>query len=340
MEPGFDPFALVRPGESVSKEELERRKLELMYCSNAVSTLQEALWVGDVVQLRKCLKESGNSHIDAAGNSALHHVALNGSVEAARMLLEAGCNPEWKNREGKTPLELCKDESIRQLLLTALDSRERERQLGVLLEQGDVEGVRRALAEGVNPRAYAADNVTPLFHLAAGTGDIKLVNLMIKAGADAHALNMETRAGVLHPAARKGNVALIRRLIAVGANAMQKSNRSPASPLHVAIVNKNAAAVRVLAPCYAEDHFNVHDGVYGYPICVAVSHGGDEFVRILLDSGLDAKDWLHTQLTPQVAAAAAGLRKSVGMLLEAGFSKDARDYNGKGIRDYMPDYPL
>lgn len=45
---------------------------------------------------------------DEAGNTALHHAAVQGSVEIARRLLARGADPNWKDGKQRTPAEVAK----------------------------------------------------------------------------------------------------------------------------------------------------------------------------------------------------------------------------------------
>ncbi|MEJ7591297.1 MAG: ankyrin repeat domain-containing protein [Planctomycetaceae bacterium] len=59
--------------------------------------------------------------IDDAGNNALGEAILTDRVETVRILLEAGCNPDQRNKDGKTMRELAVDvgyPKIKEMLMT------------------------------------------------------------------------------------------------------------------------------------------------------------------------------------------------------------------------------
>lgn len=62
---------------------------------------------GDVVSLKKLIA-GGLSPIglDKAGNSLLHISAEKSSLDACKVLVEAGCDVNQKNSKGKTPFDV------------------------------------------------------------------------------------------------------------------------------------------------------------------------------------------------------------------------------------------
>jgi oxysterol-binding protein 1 len=56
---------------------------------------------------------------DANGDSSLHIVAKSGKVKMVQMCLNLGADPFLKNRKGKIPFEVAKDEAVRTLLKEA-----------------------------------------------------------------------------------------------------------------------------------------------------------------------------------------------------------------------------
>jgi len=59
--------------------------------------------------------------IDDAGNNALREAILTDRVETVRILLEAGCNPDQRNKDGTTMRELAVDvgyPKIKEMLMT------------------------------------------------------------------------------------------------------------------------------------------------------------------------------------------------------------------------------
>ena len=88
-------------------------------------------------------------------------------------MLEHGADPNRKNRDGQTPLDLARDADIKDILLgdaALLDAS----------KKGCLERVKKLLTkENVNCRDVQGRNSTPL-HLAAGYNNIEVATLLIE----------------------------------------------------------------------------------------------------------------------------------------------------------------
>ncbi len=337
MEVGFDPFALAKPGEKLTRKQLLRRKLRLMRCSNSVYSLLEAARAGDADTTRARLAEGANLHEkDELGNMPLHLAVQGKSPQVVQLLLDAGADPQVKDGQGRTALELCQAPEMRGLMQAALARREREIEADTMIQRENVDGLRRALAGGLNPNAASADNMGTLLLTAAGTGNAEMIGLLLKAGAKADAVHRQSRAGALHYAARRGGRKAIRLLLWAGAKPGQKASQGAAFALHEAIWHRNLEAVKTLLPSYAAENFSPWDDIHGYAINMAVYLGGDKYVAAFVKAGLNPNDPRFNKLPPHVQAAKRGHVKSVKMLLKAGADRNARDSFGKTVADYMP----
>lgn len=50
--------------------------------------------------------------VDSAGNTGLHHAVASGKTEIIKFLVDRGMNPQIQNREGKTPLEMARQQRM------------------------------------------------------------------------------------------------------------------------------------------------------------------------------------------------------------------------------------
>ena len=91
----------------------------------------------------------------------LHEAAAKGKYEICKILLEHGADPHRKNRDGQTPLDLARDNDIKDILLgdaALLDA----------AKKGCIERVKKLLnKDNVNCRDVQGRNSTPL-HLGKG----------------------------------------------------------------------------------------------------------------------------------------------------------------------------
>jgi tankyrase len=112
----------------------------------------------------------------------LHEAAAKGKYEICKLLLKHGADPQKKNRDGHTPLDLVKEDDT--------DVRDLLRGDAALLEaakKGDLARVAKLVTpENVNCRDQVGRNSTPL-HLAAGYNQVEVAEYLLEHGADVNA---------------------------------------------------------------------------------------------------------------------------------------------------------
>lgn len=137
----------------------------------------------------------------------LHEAAAKGKFEICKLLLKHGADPNKKNRDGNTPLDLVKegDQDVADLL----------RGDAALLEaakKGNLARVQKlASTENINCRDTQGRNSTPL-HLAAGYNNVEVAEFLLENGAD---VNAQDKGGLipLHNASSYGHVDIAALLI-------------------------------------------------------------------------------------------------------------------------------
>jgi ankyrin repeat protein len=161
----------------------------------AASRLMDALRRGD----RRAFRMQASAHPNVAtlrgpgGTTPLMYAALYGDVDAMRLLLAGGADPNSRNEAGATAL------------MWAVDDREKTR---LLLERG------------ADANARSDDGRTPLMIAAGRAGNVDVVRLLLDHGAGAPT-RAATPFGQLNPvieAATAGDEATLRLLIERGAN--------------------------------------------------------------------------------------------------------------------------
>ncbi len=189
---------------------------------------------GDLKLAQMALKEGADVSLRIKQEStALHFAALHGHLEIVEFLVEHGAEVDPIDELGWTPLLLAanagKEAVVRFLhergarLKGILGGEEVEVTLDdsadiALLKaahEGDLEGVRKAIAEGGNVTARSGDGWSCL--LAAATSDVSLTRLLLDHGADP---NVASNRGYtpLMRAAGHGNEEVVRLLLSSGAD--------------------------------------------------------------------------------------------------------------------------
>ncbi|XP_078310376.1 poly [ADP-ribose] polymerase tankyrase-1-like [Crassostrea virginica] len=157
----------------------------------------------------------------------LHEAAAKGKFEICKLLLKHGADPNKKNRDGNTPLDLVKegDQDVADLL----------RGDAALLEaakKGNLARVQKLAAqENINCRDTQGRNSTPL-HLAAGYNNVEVAEFLLENGAD---VNAQDKGGLipLHNASSYGHVDIAALLIKFN-TCVNAVDRWGFTPLHEA----------------------------------------------------------------------------------------------------------
>ncbi len=321
---------------SPAGKKISARLHTLLHRSNGVYSVAEAAAAGDVATLRTRLAEGEDpSLVDEMGNSPLHHAAKGDSPHILNILLEAGADPLARDSQGRTPRQLCRNQTLTAPLKAAEQRRAGELALAAMVSKRDETGVRAALANGVNPDARTQDHKTTLLQHAVLLGHGGIAQALITAGANVNATTLPTRQSALHYAAAKGDAELIGTLLAAKADPMLQAANG-AYALHDAIWNRHQEAVRALLPAYAAVNFNPKGGPHGSPLAMAIHYGRTEIVRAFLEAGFNPNDVRLADEPLLILAVRRGHADCVKLLLDAGANKHTRDAHGMTAADYAP----
>jgi hypothetical protein len=139
-------------------------------------------------------------------------------------------------------------------------------------QEGDLEGVKMALAAGANASADAE----PLMWAADG-GHADIVEILLANGARVHH-------AALRQAAKNGHTDIVRILLKAGANVYTGKDKSVA--LRLAAAAGHADIVRILLKAGANEHATNNEAL----LCAA-DNGHAETVKVLLEAGADVHVW-------------------------------------------------
>jgi|GEM_PF-237229 len=202
---------------------------------------------------------------DKDGNTALHTAAFLGRLEIAQLLVAEGANVNLKNDEEATPLANAAGpwneqvEGVVQFLTSALQIKiDQDRmkagrpkvaeflrskggklaanlpangdglEIWQATSTGDLELLKKVLADGTNVNVRADDGATPLIN-ATVASQLEAVALLVEKGANVNALTND-RNSSLHAAAFIGNLEIVQLLVASKAN-LNLRNQEGETPL-------------------------------------------------------------------------------------------------------------
>jgi len=189
-------------------------------------------------------------------DSLLHKAVSSDNLALAQTLLSGGANPDIKNFNKQTPIEVAIHKevpSMTQLLINA---------------RADVRVLEK----------YSKDS---LLHIAVREKKPLLVRQLIQAGAPVNAKNKAKETALLM-AVRDAQLATMKDLLAAGANPNIK-DRYNKTPLQIALNKKNLAYSRALINARA--NVNVIDASDNSPLIVATQQVNIPLMKMLLKAG-------------------------------------------------------
>jgi ankyrin repeat protein len=216
------------------------------------------------VDIMKLMIDRGaNIHLTNESNETpLHHVT---HIDHVQLLLSAGVDIDAQNSNGKTALDLTKNEDVRDLILSEKKKKIEEStnkafkpgysSLHLTSEQGDTIKVKNILQTGADVNARTDTYCNTALHLASSYGRVAIVELLLDNHAD---INAENKNGEtpLHSIARSENTKLhediVQLLIKRGANVNLKTEWKR-KPLHYAAQMGYKEVVRLLLDAGAVD---------------------------------------------------------------------------------------
>lgn len=293
--------------------------LRLSTAANAAGNTElfQAIRNDNLAFLRHDLSKIQLEARDNRGATTLMHAAAFGSIEAVKLLLDAGADVNAKNDFGATALLWCARDGEKARLLIEhgadVNARSKQGRTPLMLagmRQGGSDLVALLLSKGADVNVADTRGETAL-GLAAEYGDFETVRLLIANKADIQARN------------RKGETPVI-----------EASTRTQPEILHLLI--QKGADVNVATNWYA----TVRNGQIQLLQITALHHaaqsGSPEMVRDLLRAGANVNALDSRGFGPLIFAIAEEQQNPeiVRMLIAAGADVNSRDKTGETPLDW------
>jgi len=293
------------------------------------------------------------------GTTPLMLASAFGSLEAMRLLIDAGADVNAHNEFGSTALMWSVYDGNRVRLLldhhADVDAATKAKETALLIASSgaDSEAVVRLLLErGANAKVVDATGASPLF-AAAGAGNLAVVRLFLDRGLDVNSAD-RTGSTPLMLAAGNADTAMAALLLQRGANVNAVSAKPGASMVKNGVIRLGSFTPLLLAATYgpaklvkllldAGADVNARDGRGATPLILSVSSEfqDPEIVRLLLARGADpsvkmetgenARDWALKFGQPEVMGMVAPGQHAAALPVSLHEARNARSGAAAGI---------
>ncbi len=279
----------------------------------------DAIRANDLSRLRAMLKEGASANTpDPRGLTPLMYAATVGSVDAMRILIDAGADVNAKNGFESNAL---------------------------MWSVTEIAKVRALVDHGANVNATSKAGRTPLLLAAMSDHSAEIVQFLIAKGANVKAVD-GPHFTALNLATLGNDTGTIRRLIEAGVD-VNAPGGPGLTPLINAAGNANAAAVKMLLAkganvnaASADALQQVKNGPIGLgritPLIHAATTGSVEVITMLLDAGADINAKDIRGMTPLMLAVATDHSnpKAVALLIQRGADVKAQSRLGETALDW------
>ncbi|GMH45393.1 hypothetical protein BSKO_13350 [Bryopsis sp. KO-2023] len=276
------------------------------------------------------------------GETALGLVAGNGNVQAVKLLLEAGADPETANSDGQTPLSVASffghSEVVRELISSSsveLNTKDEggNTPLHYSAQAGNDEVTGLLIQAGADVDAVNEGKETPLMVSIRWGGDMRTVTTLISGGADS-SIKDEGGLAPIHDAATLGYSQVIDALVKGGGDVDAQTDGEELTPLHLAVETLKGQTVLELLGLGANVGLTTSTSLT--PLHVTPLNMGSEGIALaLIASGSNIDALSNSSWTPLHFAAYWGNEKVMEVLVERGANVEAKAEDGKTPRDLV-----
>jgi ankyrin repeat protein len=288
------------------------------FAQNPSDAFYQAIRSNDLLTLRSLLKTSDVNLKDQKETTPLMYAAAFGSVDAMKILVDAGADVNAKNALAVSPILWCAGDLQKVRLLVSkgadVNARSKQGQTALLIaasHDGASDIVKLLLDKGADVSARGFMNTTTLLS-ATYANDTAIVTLLLQKGVDVNAKDVTGETALMN-AASYGNVEVTRMLLAKGADV------NAVSVAEGQQMKNGLLAIASLTP-----------------LLLAVAYGGPDEVKVLLDAGAKVNAVDVRGMTPLMLAIGTDRADArvVKLLLAKGADAGIKSKNGETAADW------
>jgi hypothetical protein len=225
------------------------------------------------------------------------------------------------------------EETLSPAAVKRLQEGELGKRLMELVQENNLEELRRLHASGVSMDVPQAGIATPLMG-AAHMGREEMVRFLLSAGANVHAQDENARTPLMH-AADENRASIVRLLIQRGAD-VNALDAALQTPLHLACWQNHVDAMRELLRAGAR--VDMRDCTQRTPLMLAATEDVPEVITLLCGAGADVEAHDFQGNTALMIAAMEGRSRVVQVLLSRGARASTANRDGLTALDWAAQY--
>ena len=302
--------------------------------SSGYSPLLIASMAGKAQRVKVLISGGANVNLTPEKeDTALNYAIWNDTSDIVRYLLDAGADAEQKDLSGESPLQNALSMGNPDIVKLLENSDDKVPALHRAALKGDLEGMKRLIAEGAGINDKDEFERTPIeYALAAGQSDT--TKFLLDQGVD---INLKTHTlgrPILHQAARAGMLDIVQILIEKGAD-LDTVSRNGGTVLHNAIWGGHKEIAELLISKGVK--LDSKDRAGCTPLFIAADVGNIDIVELLIAQGADVNARNRTGSTPLLHAVSQGKLSSVEKLISGGADVNVKNNRGQTPLDIAID---
>lgn len=358
---------LPKVGPAAGDRTAERAQLEKMGFEYRVENFLKSV-ADDNTAVAELFVKAGidvNAKEEKEGYTALLLAIRNKNQKIARMILDAGANPNAQNKAGDYPLHaassagLC--DVVKQLITAKADVKEGGPQalvgasssgfiecvralvdadaplngneatdaVSLAASKGHVDIVKLFFDKGMDVRSsdkYGRRLIDNLLFTAAFTGETKVIRFLLEKGADKNARGDEDGTPLIEAIQRKSRDEAFKLLLSKGADVNAANNRGETA-LYFAVEKENLELIKMLMKAKADPYHATNSGET--PLMEAIRVNSVEMVRLLARRDARINNTDKQGKTALIIAVEKQIIELVKILLEAGADCSLADKYGR-----------